>query len=381
MPSEAHFLSALITAIYDAALDQSLWPPTLKQICAFIRGPAAMIFAHDGALKAGYRFHSWGDDPEYTRLYFERYAAINPVNPAQLLLDLGEVKAALDLVPRRELMETRFYREWAKPQGYVDNVFAIVDKSATSYAALAVTRDEQTGAVDDQARRRMSLLAPHVRRAVLIGNVIDLRQAEASMFAEMVGSLASAVFFVDANARILFANAAGQDVLGDRKVVSNVEGTFAALDPQADEALRSVFAASANGDMAVGTGGVAVLLSVSLSERWLAHVLPMTAGVRQQARTNYAAAAAVFVRKASLDTPSSMETVAKLYRLTASELRVLQSVIETRGVRAVANALGLSEATVKTHLQRLFNKTGTRRQSDLIKLVAGASSPFARSEA
>jgi DNA-binding CsgD family transcriptional regulator len=298
--------------------------------------------------------------------------------PAQSLLAVGEVKAVLDLVPRREFVETRFYREWAGPQGYIDNIFAIIDKSATSYGVIAVTRDEESGVVDDQARRRMCLLAPHVRRAVLIGNVIDLRQAEASMFAEMVGSLACAVFFVDANARILFANAAAQNLLGDGKVVRNIESALAAFDPEADKALRSVFAASADGDAAVGTAGVAVLLSVSPTELWLAHVLPMTSGVRQQARTSYAAAAAVFVRKASPDAPSSMETVAKLYRLTASELRVLQSVMETGGVRTMANTLGLSEATVKTHLQRLFTKTGTRRQSDLIKLVAGASSPFAR---
>ena len=79
MPSEAQLLSALITGIYDAALDHTLWPATLEQICAFVHGPGAMIFAQDGALKTGHRFYSWGDDPEYTRLYFERYAALSPV--------------------------------------------------------------------------------------------------------------------------------------------------------------------------------------------------------------------------------------------------------------------------------------------------------------
>ena len=42
----------------------------------------------------------------------------------------------------------------------------------------------------------------------------------------------------------------------------------------------------------------------------------------------------------------------------------------------VADALGLSGATVKTHLQHLFEKTGTRRQADLVKVVAGHDSPF-----
>jgi predicted ArsR family transcriptional regulator len=42
----------------------------------------------------------------------------------------------------------------------------------------------------------------------------------------------------------------------------------------------------------------------------------------------------------------------------------------------VADALGIGKATVRTHLQRLFGKTDTKRQSDLVKLVAGFASPF-----
>jgi DNA-binding CsgD family transcriptional regulator len=33
--------------------------------------------------------------------------------------------------------------------------------------------------------------------------------------------------------------------------------------------------------------------------------------------------------------------------------------------------LGVSQATVKTHLNNIFRKTGATRQSELIKLVAG----------
>jgi Bacterial regulatory proteins, luxR family len=40
-------------------------------------------------------------------------------------------------------------------------------------------------------------------------------------------------------------------------------------------------------------------------------------------------------------------------------------------------ALGVSETTVKTHLQHVFEKTGTQRQADLVKLVAGYMSPLA----
>jgi DNA-binding CsgD family transcriptional regulator len=41
------------------------------------------------------------------------------------------------------------------------------------------------------------------------------------------------------------------------------------------------------------------------------------------------------------------------------------------GVRELAKLLGVSQATVKTHLHNLFRKTGAKRQGELVKLVAG----------
>jgi DNA-binding CsgD family transcriptional regulator len=75
-----------------------------------------------------------------------------------------------------------------------------------------------------------------------------------------------------------------------------------------------------------------------------------------------------------------MAAIAELYKLTPSELRMLRAVLEIGGVRAIADALGISQATVKTHLHHLFQKTGTKGQLDLVKLVASHATPMAGSE-
>jgi DNA-binding NarL/FixJ family response regulator len=59
------------------------------------------------------------------------------------------------------------------------------------------------------------------------------------------------------------------------------------------------------------------------------------------------------------------------------ELRVLIAVVEVGGVPEVATALGVAETTIKTHVSRVFEKTGAGRQADLVKLVAGFSTPLA----
>ena len=85
----------------------------------------------------------------------------------------------------------------------------------------------------------------------------------------------------------------------------------------------------------------------------------------------------VFVRKASLEIPSRPEVIGRAFKLTPMELRVLIAVVEVGGVPEVANALGVAETTIKTHVGRLFEKTGAGRQADLVKVVAGFSTPLA----
>jgi DNA-binding CsgD family transcriptional regulator len=77
------------------------------------------------------------------------------------------------------------------------------------------------------------------------------------------------------------------------------------------------------------------------------------------------------VHKTVLNTPLPPEAIAKAYKLTPTELRVLLAIVEVGGVPEVSKALGIAETTVKTHLGRLYQKTGSGRQADLVKLVAG----------
>ena len=55
---------------------------------------------------------------------------------------------------------------------------AMLEKSIATAAALVVFRHERDGLVDDETRRRMRLIVPHVRRAALISKVIELKTAE-----------------------------------------------------------------------------------------------------------------------------------------------------------------------------------------------------------
>jgi len=372
---KAH-LSALIGSIYDAVLEPALWTGVVERTGKFVGGVGASIFRQDSVRKTGNSYYHSGIDPRFERLYFEKYIKFDPLSAAYLTLKVGDVSSSSIIIPPAEFFETRFYREWARPQGLVDNVFAILERSPTSIAAFIVFRHERDGLADDDARQLLGLIAPHLRRAVLIGKVIDLRTIEAATFADTLDGLNAGIFLVDATGRIVHANAAGHGILAVGDILRSFAGRLVAHDQQVDEVLRDAFKATEHGDAAIGTKGIAVPLIARDGERHVAHILPLTSGARRRAELAIAATAALFVQKAALEIPSRPEAIAKAYKLTPTELRVLLTLVEVGGGPEVAEALGIADGTVKTHLSHLFQKTGVKHQVDLVRLVAGFSSPI-----
>jgi DNA-binding CsgD family transcriptional regulator len=222
----------------------------------------------------------------------------------------------------------------------------------------------------------MRLIVPHVRRAVAVAEIIDLHKVDAATLAEAVDALAAGVFLVREDATIARANASGRAMLAARDILRETEDGLAATEPQARRALHDAIAGALGGDALLGSRGISVPLTSRNGERYVACVLPLTAGERRQAGVSHAAVAAVFVHKAALDRPLPLATMAQHFRLTPAELRVLFALMEVGGVPEIAPMLGLSQTTVKTHLKHLFQKTGARRQTDLVKLVAGFLNPL-----
>jgi DNA-binding CsgD family transcriptional regulator len=372
---ETERVSVLIGEIYDAALDSSLWVNVLANAATFVGGPAASVFSKDATRKSAQVFYQYGIDPNYVQLYVDGYIKLDPSTTSQFFANVGDIISTENFMEYDEFLETRFFKEWARPQLLVDSANVVLQKSATDMAMFTVFRHERDGLVNGVMRRRMQLLIPHIRRAVLVGRLLDHEKSQAAELADAFDGLSAGMFLVDAAGQIVHANAAGRVLLsmGVLKAVGNRLGTD---DSKIDGLLQDAFMAASHGDCAIDIKGISLPLTSREGEDYVAHILPLTSGARRRAGATYAAAAVLFAYKAALKTSSPLEVIARRYRLTPTELRVLLAIVEIGGVPEVAEALGVSATTVKTHLARLFGKTSTCRQAELVKLVAAFTNPL-----
>jgi DNA-binding CsgD family transcriptional regulator len=367
-------LSDLIGAVYDAAIDPSVWESAIVRIADFVGGCGAALFCKDAGAYHAASLHSFGYRKPLPVALFRQ---IYPAAQGHFLSDLEVPIATTDLIPFEDFTRTELYRQWAEPQGIVDFLSAVVDRTAISTAIFGIFRHKRNGVVDDRARRQMSLVAPHIRRSVLIGRMFEFKAAEVATFVDTLDGLAAGMFLVDASARLIHANAAGNAILAASDILSLASGRLVAGDAQVDRALRDVFVAAGQGDAALGSKGIAIPLVGRDGERYVAHALPLTSGARRRAGVIYTAVAALFIRKAELAVPTAPHAIGSAFKLTPTELRVLLAVVEVGGIPEVAMAFGVADSTVRTHVSRLFEKTGAARQADLVKLVAGYTTPLA----
>jgi len=380
-----HLLSALIGDIYDAALDPTRWQDVLASVARFVGGTSAMLFSKTAGRSPGLLVYEYGIDPAYQRLYLDQYIKLDPApaghytptgaeSTRRIFAEIGRPIAATDLISSSGFLETRFYREWARPQGLVDFVAAALDNSVASAAMFAVFRHRRDGPTDEGARQRMRLIAPHIRRAVLVSRVIATRTFEAETLAVAFDGLSAGVIVVETNADIVYANLAGHELLRAGDILRLVGGRLAATDAHNDHMLRDIIAAATEVASSPSVDDSTMPLVAPDGRHYVAHVLPLTPRTRSRASAG-PTVVALIVRRAALDRPAS-EAIAKMYGLTPRELRVLLSLVEIGGVPEVARVLGVSEATVRTHVARLFDKTGASRQVDLVKIVAGFTNPL-----
>lgn len=193
---------------------------------------------------------------------------------------------------------------------------------------------------------------------------LDNRPVHTAALAGTLDGLASALLLLDADGTIVHANMGGKLLLSAAEVLLSSSRRLVTCNAAANRRLHDFLAAASPGEVTV------LNITGPDGRRWIAHLLKLAANAPR------AAAVALHLRPLTLDLMQPAATLGQLYHLTPSELRVLVAIVSDGGISKTARALGMSTATVKTHLQRIFDKTSIRRQADLVKLVAAFASPF-----
>jgi DNA-binding CsgD family transcriptional regulator len=371
---DAEALSILTAALYDAALDRGLWPAAMGVASSFMESFSSVVYewSRSGDVR-GFIYDDGGLDPEYKALYHNRYVRLDPVTSEHHHASIDEPFSISDVVDPELYRQSAFYREWSGPQHIVDLLTAPMLRTGRSTVLFGAIRHERDGVVDEPMRRRMKLLAPHMRRALALTDIVGTAAPRAAELEDVLDGLRTGVFLADAEGRVLHANAAGNEMLAEGGAMRTRNGRLSPADLTAASALSQALEAAGNGMLPAGDNGRGISMAASDGSHFAVHLLPLSGRDR---RATPGAAAAVFVQRATQMATIAPDLVGRAFGLTPAEQRVLAHIVEAGSVAETAERLRVSETTIKTHLHRVFSKTGTARQADLVKLLTGFAGPL-----
>jgi DNA-binding CsgD family transcriptional regulator len=279
------------------------------------------------------------------------------------------------LVDDHEFFESRFYQELCKPYGVHDTMGFNVLQTGCRLGLFAANRIKPHPRYEDAEVHLLSLLAPHVCRSVAISDALNLKTIKSEALEATLGALASGVYLTDHQGRIVYMNRAAERQVKTSKALRIMNNRLTAVDRLAHAALAKAIAEATIDETETPSGGITLALPGDDNMGLIATILPLNRGERRQLSGTFAATAAIFVQDPIVVPPLPGEAFAKLYGLTGSELRVLLAMSPGLSVKEAAEILGIGDTTAKTHLQNIYAKTGTSKQTELMHLFMSSAPP------
>lgn len=359
--------STVIQKLYMSSLGTASWDDAVAEIKGLFGAQGCGLQVQDRA--AGvvrWLGNTDNMDGRIQRSYEEHYHATDVWVSGYAKRFVRGPVLGQEIVPDADLHRTEFYNDWlrhAEIHHIVGGGFR-VGGDLTAY--LGIHRSHRAGAFDGTDKRTFEMLQPHLEMAIGISRRLHAVLHTQNIAFACLDALPTGVVIVEADCTLLFANTAADHLLTAGHGMRIHQGRLHARGHGQDATLERLVRQAAHAPLgrSLRSGG---LMMVPRGERKPLSLLvcplhPETPGAEAPRPM-----ALIFLGDPETRTSAPAATLMRLYRLTPAEARLTEALLAGQTLQEYANGATLSLYTVKTQLKYVFAKTGTKRQSDLIR--------------
>lgn len=356
----------LIGMIYETVEDTNGWPRFLAALKEGTGGSASAIFIHDSKTLDGNGVWAVQVAPEYLRLYDEYYHSKNIwVLNSRNLMTPGRVVTSHEVCPDSKVLRSEYYADFLRPQNIFHNIGATLLCEGSTAALMTVLRPYREGHFEREQVGLVKVLMPHLQRALQIQNRLRLSGLRFAASSEALDRIRVGIFVIDSSGFSEPLNTAAQTILseGDLHLAC---GSLAASKANEHRTLRSLITdALASTDTAwQPRGGMMHITRKSLQHPLEVLVTPICCGygILGESRKG----ALVLVVDPEREAGISEDLLRRTWHLSRAEAKVATLLSSGKDIQEIADELGISLNTARSHLKRVLSKTGSRRQAEVV---------------
>ena len=357
----------LIGRIYEAAAIPSLWTGqgVLDLLARAGECTDAALFAIDGK-----GLNGWSTNErclEKMQIYLrDNWVARNPyIESAERRARFDEPRFLLDteVMSAEEMARHPYYQDFMKPYGVYWHAGTNIISPTGDVLKISVHRSYDSGPLRKEVAQRLTALRPHIARAALLTARLRFEQVRAAVEAfDVIGLPTGAI----RRGRLVLASKGFEKLLP--RVMQDRQARLGFSQTTADACWRNVLEAPGN------QGGTFPIAATEEHPSMVAHVLPIVGASREI----FNVADMLLVITSSADEvgvdPRIMEG---LFDLTAAEAAIARDLTQGKTINDIAGLRGVADSTVRSQVRSLFEKTGTHRQVDLVRLLTGVRTVLA----
>jgi DNA-binding CsgD family transcriptional regulator len=351
----------LIERIYEAALDPGLWPQVVDATADLLGATVGNLSHYDWVSHESINISS-RVDPKFHRSYLDYYAARNPFMETGGRQPVGSIIITEALVPRPELVRTEIYADWFSPQGMETGLGINLGVEGTRAWTLGLWRAWDLGAFQGRERQLLELITPHLRRTLKISARLSEIQALGAGATAALDALTHGIALLDNKGRVQILNRLGHEIIAAHDGLGMCNDALTAAQSGQTEELRAVIQRvvetrrGASLQLQRPSGKRALMLLVA--------PLPVEA-----AWFDLRAPAVLLIITDPEYGVTTKQRLIDAYRLTPAEAALAMGLALGHELASLAAELQITYETARTHLRHVLSKTGTHRQTELVRLL------------
>ena len=403
-------LLSIVYSLYRTLREKDRWPAILQQIQELLSAQTCSLSLHDfGSREGTIAVHSGCFDEHHLALYDQIFCRIDPwLSREEHYRTAGASWIGDELVPQAQLVTTRFYREWMRPQGLMHHCTGILFRENSHMVHLTSYRSGREEPFDRSTLYPLQRLLPHIRQTLELQEMfIQVQSHQSHSFDELVRRLGATTIILDAERRLLAASEQAEQMLESGGPLRLSQGRIEADTSELTEKLQAlcdaaILTAEGEGTSAGGTipfgeyqdpsavikvtplppdsipGQTQPAVYVTINDRPLPakrvgkeprRWLPLLLNTSDEEQAGPDSASGSAPAEPPNAAESNDEKLRRLYNLTRSEAKLAEMLASGHALPSAARQLGIGLNTVRTHLQRIYSKTDTHHQSDLVALL------------
>jgi len=356
-----HF-DRVVDHFYDGVTDSAAWPEALTQLCD-------AVGAHHGIVMAGRPDRPSDALCVSSRVApdlldnFIQAATAGPVDWLQAL-PAGTAFDFQAVIPRKEFVRTDFFDQAIRPMHGYRAVFAIPLRGDGAESFLALCRPEQAEDFTEAQTALVNRIVPHLARALRSRLRLDQAVRSAAAATAVMDELDAAVAVVDAELRPIVMNRAFQALLEQADPLRMRRGCLAMDSRDGETRLRLALRRALSDDPRAPGQHAMHLPRLGFGP-------PRVLLVRRLQSAGASVQRAILILEDPARHPAHLEALAAtLFELTPREAELAARFADGADLDSVAAGMGVSLGTARNYLKAVFLKTRTRRQAELVALLA-----------